>query len=437
MDFDDAGKTLTNDPSQTCADLCADLDGPLAQYKELVASLCPVTCGTCAGFCEDDEKPLSEWALTNPGFPQTCAEAPLCSACDNGNQGGVCLMKVDPASCPSNPNAYQPTTCTAANVAVGGMCEADGESGTDIHLDNCGGGYDMYKRVACAVSAPTPMADVVAALDERSKMVYAAACGKTSDKCKVLYAGRYFNDPSPPPSPSPSPPCSDYYAATGCAWTETLACPSTPMCSACDNGNQGGVCLMKVDPASCPSNPNAYQPTTCTAANVAVGGMCEADGESGTDIHLDNCGGGYDMYKRVACTETPPPAYAAANIGDIDVLCCCTEPPTSCYDDPTYVDPTFSLTCADWTTMDSNADGFPDCSQDDELYIANDGPASHHCNVVPTKSGSAPCEMGGYGPMTEGDKTFYYSAALMNRARQRCPVACGVPDSHCAGTPFG
>ena len=190
MDFDDAGKTLTNDPSQTCADLCADLDGPLAQYKELVASLCPVTCGTCAGFCEDDEKPLSEWALTNPGFPQTCAEAPLCSACDNGNQGGVCLMKVDPASCPSNPEAYQPTTCTAANVAVGGMCEADGESGTDIHLDNCGGGYDMYKRVAC--------------------------------------------------------------------------------------------------------------------------------------------------------TETPPPAYAAANIGDIDVLCCCTEPPTSCHDDPTFVDPTFS-----------------------------------------------------------------------------------------------
>merc|ERR1719183_2459640 len=154
MDFDDAGKTLTNDPSQTCADLCADLDGPLAQYKELVASLCPVTCGTCAGFCEDDEKPLSEWALTNPGFPQTCAEAPLCSACDNGNQGGVCLMKVDPASCPSNPEAYQPTTCTAANVAVGGMCEADGESGTDIHLDNCGGGYDMYKRVACTETPP-------------------------------------------------------------------------------------------------------------------------------------------------------------------------------------------------------------------------------------------------------------------------------------------
>jgi len=176
-------------------------------------------------------------------------------------------------------------------VAVGQMCEADGECGTDSNAGNCAvtqwssrGGLDVYRRENCRETTPSP----------------------------------------PPTMPSPPLP-----------WCNTLSC---------DAGSSCGICLQKLDPANnvgdaCPHGwESDWRMHTCDL--VAPGELCEADGECSTQ-EINNCAGrdnapsppgprptggtgkgtgagngsgpqNADVYRRIPCAEPPPPPAAPA-----------------------------------------------------------------------------------------------------------------------------
>ena len=66
--------------------------------------------------------------------------------CDNNLQCGMCLKALAyPATdCPLDRDLISMPTCAAA--ADGGLCEGDGECGTNDALNNCGVGYDVYRK---------------------------------------------------------------------------------------------------------------------------------------------------------------------------------------------------------------------------------------------------------------------------------------------------
>ena len=61
--------------------------------------------------------------------------------------GSATFVAISSSECPSNSdlgNCYD-------SVACGELCEGDSECGTTNNLDNCGGGYDVYRR-DCPIS---------------------------------------------------------------------------------------------------------------------------------------------------------------------------------------------------------------------------------------------------------------------------------------------
>ena len=193
-----------------------------------------------------------------------------CSSCDAGEACGICLMLVPANQCPSGRYDQQGNGLSLANdcrgLAVGSMCEADGECGTNNDANNCPsrwstrGGLDVYIREACVVTQPRP----------------------------------------PPPPPIP-------------------ACLNTH----CDAGSSCGVCLQALssaDPACPPFWRSDWVLFTCD--KVGPGELCEADGECGT-LEVNNCAGrdpgssgqtgsrtAADVYRRVNCAYPPPPPAA-------------------------------------------------------------------------------------------------------------------------------
>ena len=123
---------------------------------DAIRKSCPETCGQCAKkhfyyppwLMNEVRKHCpaacsSSCSGTPFGSPPTSIE---CTTCANGNAGGVCLVALTASECPTNPDAFG--NC-AASTPVGGLCEADGELSTDIHLDNCDDDYDFYKVAEC------------------------------------------------------------------------------------------------------------------------------------------------------------------------------------------------------------------------------------------------------------------------------------------------
>ena len=119
------------------------------------------------------------------------------------------------------------------------------------HLcSNCADNWDIYQVVAPAPLAPP-----------------------TAGGAPLL--------PPPPPPPAPHPP---------------TVCP--PGLLPCEMG-----CLRPISSSKCPSDANLL---SCDLA--AIGGLCEADGECGTDKSLDNCDpGGWDVYEIVPSLLLPRP----------------------------------------------------------------------------------------------------------------------------------
>ena len=64
---------------------------------------------------------------------------------------GTCSEPVDPEDCPADGDL---ANCDV--VACGELCEGDGECGTDGGLDNCGGGFDIYRKICVAQPSSVP-----------------------------------------------------------------------------------------------------------------------------------------------------------------------------------------------------------------------------------------------------------------------------------------
>ena len=179
----------------------------------------------------------------SPPPPPPPFESRPCSSCDAGDACGICLMAVAEHECPSgwqntglvNGMGELKPGCTG--LAVGEMCEADGECGTNNELKNCDavwsalGGRDVYRREECTITTPR----------------------------------------APPPSPT----------------APLVSCDTLT----CDAGASCGKCLQKLaenDPL-CPAGwVSDVSLHTCDTAKP--GEFCEANGECGT-VEVNNCAG--------------------------------------------------------------------------------------------------------------------------------------------------
>ena len=121
------------------------------------------------GWFSDDQEDGVTYSTTGScssptSFSSHVYEGDSCSAIWSGDEtwevtDGECTPTYEPAGgrrrlddciatavaaseCP--PNAQYMANCDDASI--GELCEGDGECGTDTNLDNCGSGYDVYRR---------------------------------------------------------------------------------------------------------------------------------------------------------------------------------------------------------------------------------------------------------------------------------------------------
>ena len=90
------------------------------------------------------------WHVGEPPRPMQCTQ------CHNSARCGVCLELLDAAYCPLTEVMATMTQCHASEVAMGALCEGDGECGTD-EGDNTCGSHEVYRRVACNDGAALPL----------------------------------------------------------------------------------------------------------------------------------------------------------------------------------------------------------------------------------------------------------------------------------------
>jgi len=145
--------------------------------------------------------------------------------------------------------------------------------------------------------------------------------------------------------------------------------------------------------AECPANLLNTAVIDATFPNcagaLAIGAVCEGDGQRGTNVGLDNCasadqavGGGWDFYKRVACHNGAATAVP---------------------------------------------DGIADCLPTQDAARILDNPLITYAELDAIRK-SCPVSCGECAK-----KHFYYPASLMNEVRLHCPKACSSSSS---GTPF-
>jgi len=286
-------------------------------------------------------------------------------------------------------------------LAIGAVCESDGELSTNALLDNCasgtpGDGWDFYKRVACDA------APVIACMPSNDAH-WIANDGYTQaelDSLRTNCPATCVNDAA-----------GDFTSQLGGVAT-TQSCAkfaedkftSSIACSACSNLNAGGVCLVPLPAAECPASTTpALTEAARTAVpdcNVAlaVGAICEADGNApinNADSH-NNCAsivngvtapgnGAWDFYKRVACHASSTSTAVAA------------------------------------------PDGIVDCLETQDAARILDNPLITYGELDAIRK-SCPVSCGECAK-----KHFYYPASLMNEVRLHCPKACSSSRS---GTPF-
>ena len=175
-----------------------------------------------------------------------------------------CLRLVDSSQCPSADVGDALPNCDIS-LAVGALCEGDGECYTSRTANNCNGNQDVYMRCESTVPEP-PRAPP--------------------------------SQPASPPSPSPPPPP-----------PHPPFSPLLPCTSVCAAGCDSTSCLNAVEPSDCPEPIAADTLPPCDA--VAPGELCEADGECRTSKTINNCHRWRDVYRREACipmSDTLPQA---------------------------------------------------------------------------------------------------------------------------------
>lgn len=181
-----------------------------------------------------------------------------------GHECGICLQPVSAPQCPDEPSIAALPNCNELHD-VGSLCEGDGECGTDRTINNCGRNHDVYQRCASELQQPP-----------------------WSPPRPPTLPPAPLAPPSPPIPPlQPLPPC---------------------LPDACIAGASCGICLRIAATSECPSHEKvAALPRCSDATRMKPGFVCEADGECGTDVTLNNCAW-HDVYVREACVPATQPA---------------------------------------------------------------------------------------------------------------------------------
>ena len=109
--------------------------------------------------------------------------------------------------------------------------------------------------------------------------------------------------------------CGDYEVYKHVECVQPPPPPAAPplSCTACDNNNECGICLTAIPASECPANPNLHQ---CKADLVSMNGLCEGDGECGTNNNHNQCSGAYEVYRQVDCR--PPHAKLTFHTCNVD-----------------------------------------------------------------------------------------------------------------------
>jgi len=364
----------------------------------------PPRVGVCMDFAD------AASALLGPdGAGLGCAD--LVDMCDKALIRSLCPVTCGDGSCDS--------FCDDNDDALAEWAESEKAEGRPGHPQTCSGGLGATWRGESV----------------ESSLVFQAACGRTSIKCKKVYEGRYVDDPSPPPPP-PSL-CGDYCAAPGCGWTENWSCDAEnpgkmgvaePSTNFDENLAKFGVdydlgyhccCSWEACPPAPAPSPPSPPPPLC-------GDYCADTGCGWTEnwsCDAENPGKMGLAEPRINVDEN------LAQFGvdyDLGYHCCCSLEACGCHDDPSYVDES-GYNCNDWA-VDRNNDGFADCSLADSLYVRGEG----YCATPPSGTideNYYPCEKGGYGPLNDESRGYFYLPQFyMDDVRKGCPQACGMCD---------
>lgn len=206
-----------------------------------------------------------------PSPPRNCL-----TGCDNSYKCGMCLVALESnsADCP----ATEPPKCSAANadsIALGSLCESDGE---------CGGGIEGYMRGSNGEG------------------------GAWTGNCPSSHCPTGF----------------DIYRNIECYMPPSAPPQAPASCSVCDNDMMCDSCLTLVENEACPLNTqDAYDLQDCAGAQSMVPGeLCRHQSSVCGTSWGDNCkvpytneagGTSYwnmNVYKKVVCHQpaSPPPA---------------------------------------------------------------------------------------------------------------------------------
>mmetsp|Transcript_31762 Transcript_31762/g.101317 ORF Transcript_31762/g.101317 Transcript_31762/m.101317 type:complete len:2320 (+) Transcript_31762:93-7052(+) len=294
----------------------------------------PPTLPMTAGAIEDEARRQQQLAAAAASRPTVVD--PRCG-CDrlfhHCGDKTVCLNLASQAECPASlEEANQLPGCDQA--AVGELCEADGECGTDVKADNCPYGRggetlrDVYRRVElprglCGLRIHCHGQEVcLEAVTEKHCPATKDACDKLP-RCDQADIGQLCEADGE---------CGTDFLLNNCEYPDpewlvprnrdiyrrVELPPSAPPGAECVHvaphcaADGGAVALEPVmDAMQCPGAVGeAEKLPRCDVAEV--GQLCEADGECGTDFRLNNCLyyaqtfwgalGAFtgDVYKRVA-----------------------------------------------------------------------------------------------------------------------------------------
>ena len=217
-----------------------------------------------------------------------------------------------------NPNAYS-SIYTSICVAKG-----QGKAGA---LSSCDASCPGLNR--CLMAIPKNSTTAAGTCPTNMSNTKAPNCA-----LRTLQPGQYCEGDSECGTDSNLNNCNAMYDVYKIVATPPKKGSSKSMCSA---GKSCGRCLHASPkctgtscPKTCPQNMLSPSAPPCSSPTVKPGMFCEGDGECGTTSSLNNCPGGYDVYKRMANPKPPPPPTKAGVF--CDKKCGrCFEPSTVCH----------------------------------------------------------------------------------------------------------
>lgn len=104
------------------------------------------------------------------------------SMCYIGASCGYCLEPVEAADCPADVGPHF-VHCEDPSLRDGDLCEGDGECGTSTTLDNCGDGFEVYRK---RCDATRPELAYATGSDDRGRLGYGMGRSDTDTPVRIM-----------------------------------------------------------------------------------------------------------------------------------------------------------------------------------------------------------------------------------------------------------